>query len=251
MTSSPELPASAAPDHGESAPAWQREWGRAIALGLSRCLDVHPAAHAEGQSGALPQPPLWCVPTRSQPLAAAKLAALHAPPGPARRQAQQVSEQCLAHYRRHLNAALGAAPGDDLGGAAACFLAACAQAIEGHAVTPERWLALRRWLQDWAPPQRVGEADVLLQQQEAFERLATLAAALGEWSVQAQRQGASAQASARLTARAWLAQELGVQADALMKTLHWAGIVAAANPSWDGTALPKHRTGQTGGHRLK
>ena len=243
--------ATAPQDASILAPEWQRQWGQAIAQGLTRCLDRHPAAQAEGLANAVPQPPVWCVPTHPSPSAPAKLAALHAPPGAARQQALQLSEQCLAHYRRHLTAALGAAPGDDLGSAAAVFLAACAQALEGHAVTPQRWLSLRRWLQEWAPPQGVGDPELLAQQQEAFERLAALSAALGEWSVQAQRQGAAAQASVQLMARSWLDQELGVQAEALMKALHWVGIVAAVNPSWDGTALPKHRTGQKGGHRLK
>jgi hypothetical protein len=243
--------ATAPQEDSTQAPEWQRLWGQAIAQGLALCLDRHPAAQAEGLSDALPPPPVWCVPTSPTPRAPAKLAALHAPPGAARQQALLLSEQCLAHYRRHLCAALGAAPGDDLGGAAAVFLAAVAQALEGHAVTTARWQALRRWLQEWAPPQGVAEPHLLAQQQEAFERLAALAAALGEWSVQAQRQGAAAQASVQLMARNWLTQELGVQAEALMKALHWVGIVAAVNPSWDGTALPKHRTGQKGGHRLK
>ena len=33
-----------------------------------------------------------------------------------------------------------------------------------------------------------------------------------------------------MMARNWLVQELGVQAETLMKALHWVGIVAAVKP---------------------
>ncbi|EHR71445.1 hypothetical protein BurJ1DRAFT_2616 [Burkholderiales bacterium JOSHI_001] len=257
MPSTTHEPATPRAPEAAEPPAWQGHWGAQIADAMTRCLSVHPAAvadHSREDASPLVNGEALCrLPSRAASTAPARLAALQSPPGAGRLQAQQLYERCLAHYRQNLLAALGAdlTSGDDLVGAAACFLAACAQALEGHAVTPERWQALRQWLCEWAPPMDLGNADVLASQQEAFERLATLAAALGEWSVQAQRQGPVAVAGARLMARRWLAQELGIDADALLRALHWQGLVAADNPSWGGAALPKHRTGQRGGHRLK
>ena len=233
--------APAAPAWGP--PPWQRQWGERVAHGLAQCL----SAPAPTDFATLPPAAAWPV-ARGQPtVAVAALAALHAPRGPARQRAQALYEQCLGHYRDNLaGTAPDAAATDDLCAAMACFLAAALQALRGHATTPQRWMALRHWVLAWAGPQPGDDAVPLPQRQEALERLAILATALGEWSAQAPRQGSMGIRAVQVAASQWLNAELGVPASDLERAMVWQGIVPADNPSWGDTALPKHRTGQAG-----
>lgn len=223
-------------------PEWQRHWGARVAHGLAACLHSRPAA---SDGAGLPEPTAWLLARGEPTTAAADLAALQAPRGAARQQAQALYEQCLKHYRENLAAAtVPDARHDDLGAAMACYLAATLQALRGHVASPQRWLALRHWVLAWAGPQPGDDEVPLAQRREALERLATLAAALGEWSAQAPRQGATGVRAVQVMARQWLQRELGVNADALERAMVQQGIVPADNPSWGDTALPKHPTGQ-------
>jgi hypothetical protein len=136
--------------------------------------------------------------------------------------------RCLQHYRLQLG---GAADEDDVGQALAAYLGACRQAMDQEALTPERWQAVVQWLQAWVMDETPWHDAPLAQRQDAFERFATLAVALGEWTVQASRQGKAAQASATWMARNSLRGQLGLDLPALCAVLRALDVGTAANPS--------------------
>jgi hypothetical protein len=221
---------------------WQLQVGQQLAQAVQRSLHSHPSA---GDPGAAAAQLAWSVPRAAQAGAPAQLAGHSGVLRP-------LYEQCLKHYRQTLAPALDASARqgteDDLPGVLACYLLAAVQAIEGHPVTPERWRALRQWLLLEALTGDALRRAPLAQQQAVAERLAVLAAALGEWSVQASRQGQLSLAGA--WARSQLQAELALDADALLKALRWLRLLPAGNPSWDPTELPKAPTVATKGHRL-
>jgi len=143
-------------------------------------------------------------------------------------------------------------PEDDAGAALACFLAACLQGLQGHAVTPERWQALATWVNDFVDAQAAWQAAPAAEQQDFFERMAILAAAVGEWSVQASRQGAAAIAAARAMATQHLKAQLGLDAADWVHAMRHLQIVAghAANPSWGDAELPTVPAFGVQDHRL-
>lgn len=218
--------------------AWQRALGERIAQALALARRAHPAA----SDGAAPALRSWRVAAAPEPSAPRALAGGQA-------LMQQIFERCLVHYREQLQPR-SATRDDDVLAALACFLCACVQAIEGHPVTPERWRAAAQWLSTWVldgEPQRLADTAA---QQRFFERMAVLSAALGEWSVQASRQGDAAMASARLMAAQHLQHELGVAADALLQAWRCAGLIDGNSPSWGRAELPKAPTGRGGARRL-
>lgn len=134
---------------------------------------------------------------------------------------------CLQHYRRLANDG----DEDDLGRALAAYLGACRQAFDQEALTPQRWQAVVQWLKAWVLDALPWDTVPLTQRQDAFERFAVLAVALGEWTVQASRQGPPAQASATWMARNSLRGQLGLDLPALCAVLRGLDASIAANPS--------------------
>ncbi len=222
--------------------AWQQRVGRRLADALTHSLVVDAprvdAALPVGERSASP----WCVAPAAASTGAQALARMQARSARERAAVQAIFERCLRHYRQVLRG--GTEAQDDAAAALACCLAAVLQAVDGHAVTPERWRAIQAWLQTWVLEGLGWNAAPLAERQSFFERMAILAVALGEWSVQASRQGTVAVASARVMARRCLAAELGLDADDLLRAMRCMQIVPtpAADPSWGGAELPKAPT---------
>ena len=136
--------------------------------------------------------------------------------------------RCLQHYRSQLAGACGQ---DDLGLALAAYLGACRQALDQEPLTPQRWQAVAQWLKAWVVDELPWDQAPLAQRQDAFERFAALAVALGEWTVQASREGKAQQASALWMARNSLRGQLGLDLPALCAALRGLDAPIAANPS--------------------
>ncbi|KQV88443.1 DUF6683 family protein [Pelomonas sp. Root1237] len=189
---------------------WQSALGHRLAQALEQSRFAHaPQADAASELGAT----RWRLPSRvAEPTGAA--AALSEMLGTGA-QAGLVTH-CLQHYRNQL------APGraeDDLGVALAAYLGACRQAFDHEALSPQRWQAITQWVKAWVIDELPWDDAPLLQRQDAFERLAVLTVALGEWTVQASRQGGAHQASATWMARNSLQGQLGLDLPALCAVL--------------------------------
>ena len=136
--------------------------------------------------------------------------------------------RCLQHYRGHLAADDAE---DDLGRALAAYLGACRQALDEQPFDTTRWQAVTRWLEAWVIDEMPWDDAPLAQRQDAFERFAVLAVALGEWTVQASRQGKAQQASAVWMARNSLRGQLGLDLPALAAALAQQDAPTAVTPS--------------------
>jgi hypothetical protein len=209
-------------------------WQSALGNRLAQALEQSRFAHAPQADEAFERDlgaTRWRLPSRvAEPTTAA--AALSEMLGTAA-QAGLVSH-CLQHYRNQL------APGraeDDLGVALAAYLGACRQAFDHEALSPQRWLAITQWIKAWVVDELPWDDAPLLQRQDAFERFAVLTVALGEWTVQASRQGGAAQASATWMARSSLRGQLGLDLPALCAALRSLDASTAANPSVAGAEL--------------
>jgi hypothetical protein len=239
---------------------WQQAVGRRLAEALARGTTVHPPAHDGPAPDA--QAPLrspWRVPPRGAgvPSTAMQSLAREQARDPAgRAQAASLMARCLRHYREQIR------PDDDeddAGVALACFLAACMQAQEGLAVTPERWRAVHDWVQAWAGDDGAAGGPAWgttppAQQADFFERMACMAVAIGEWTVVASRQGEAAMRSARMFAASSLRAQLGLELPGLSAALAACSAApragAAADPSWGDAELPKAPTTPGAGERL-
>ena len=115
--------------------------------------------------------------------------------------------------------------------ALAAYLGACRQAFDHEALTPQRWQAVTQWVKAWVIDELPWDEVPLLQRQDTFERLAVLTVALGEWTVQASRQGTAQQASATWMARNSLRGQLGLDLPTLCAVLRQLDAATAANPS--------------------
>lgn len=209
---------------------WQSALGRRLAQALEQSRFAHaPLADDAAERDA--NATRWRLPSRvAEPVAAA--AALNEMLGLAS-QAGLVA-RCLQHYRNQL--AAGRAE-DDLGVALAAYLGACRQAFDHEALTPQRWLSITQWVKAWVIDELPWEDASLLQRQDAFERFAVLTVALGEWTVQASRQGTAQQASATWMARNSLRGQLGLDLPALCALLRQLDGATAANPSAPGAEI--------------
>ncbi len=134
--------------------------------------------------------------------------------------------RCLVHYRDALRPQ--DREQDDAGVALACMLAASLQALEAHAVTPERWARITLWLQQHVVPGVDWGQAPTSEQQDFFARMALLAVALGEWSLEASKRGATAQATAHIMARQHLQVELGLDHETLLKAMRWLDVIPAS-----------------------
>ena len=203
---------------------WQSALGQRIEQALARSR----LAHAPLSDAAPAEPATrWRLPPR--PAADNQVAgALGELLGGAAAQAELIAH-CLQHYRQQL---AGGAAEDDLGAALAAYLGACRQAFDQEALTPQRLQAITQWVKAWVMDELPWDDAPLAQRQDAFERFAVLAVALGEWTVQASRQGKAQQASATWMARNSLHAQLGLDLDALCAVLGRQDLgAAAANPS--------------------
>ncbi len=196
--------------------AWQQSMAKRLVAALEQSVRTSPAADdAPGQT-LTPSTP-WQLPSTDIAQAAQRLS-------PAAQQTP-LYLRCLSHYRDELRAQ--DQDHDDAGAALACMLAAAAQAIEKHAVTPERWQAVSRWLQRDLMPAVDWSAASATERQDVFARWALLAVALGEWSLEASKRGGVAQQTASLMARQHLVVEFGVDARLLMDAMRWQGLIPA------------------------
>lgn len=205
---------------------WQSALGHRLTKALQQSRLAHaPLAEAEADRAAT----RWRLPARpvAQSGAAAALTELLAMGTPAAH--SELLQRCLSHYRSQLAAH---APQDDLGQALAAYLGACRQAFDAEPLRPERWQAITQWLKAWVIDELPWDDAPLGQRQDAFERFAALAVALGEWTVQASRQGKAQQASATWMARTTLRGQLGLDLPELCAVLRGLDTPAtAANPS--------------------
>jgi hypothetical protein len=200
-------------------------WQQALGQRLAQALAIARLAHAPQADASASTATHWQLPAREQTAdgaAAALKELLGVSATPA------LLAQCLQHYRQQLGA--GAAQ-DDLGVALAAYLGACRQAFDQEPLTPQRWQAIQQWLRAWVLDELPWDDAPLAQRQEAFERFAVLAVALGEWTVQASRQGQAMAASATWMARSSLRGQLGLDLPALCAVLRSLDTATAANPS--------------------
>lgn len=213
----------------------------ALADALGRCLLAHPPAADGPPPGSHPAgAPVtaWRVPPGTASRSAAtQLAAAQASTPATRERFALLYARCLAHYREQLR---HAEREDDAGAALGCFMAACLQGLQGHPVTAERWQGVCDWIEAWVDADAAWQAAPPEDQRDFFERMAILAAAIGEWSVQASRQGPEAIQAAQTMAAQHLQQQLGLSAGAFLRAMRHQGLVPgyAADPSWGDAELP-------------
>lgn len=205
---------------------WQAALGQRIVQAIEQSRLAHAPQADASADDRIPATP-WTLPPRpvSQCTAGPALGAMLGLSGPA---LQALLSRCLQHWRGQL---AGGAAQDDLGAALAAYLGACRQAVDHEALSLPRWQAVARWLQAWVIGEVAWDEAPLAERQDAFERFAVLAVALGEWTVQASRQGPAQLASARLMARTSLQAQLGVELDALCTALRALDVTTAATPS--------------------
>ena len=210
--------------------SWQRDVAKALLSALqeastasapgSDSASSQPGAPAGSQAGGAepsPAPTAW----RVAPVDIAEVSRRLAPAA----SMAPLYLRCLTHYRDDLRPQ--DVDTDDAGVALACMLGASLQALEAHAVTPARWSMLTTWLArnvlpavDWA---RASTPE----QQQFFARMALLSVALGEWSLEASKRGAAAQATARLMAKQHLEVEFGLEPELLLKAMRWLDVIPA------------------------
>lgn len=209
---------------------WQSALGRRLAQALEQSRFAH-APLADGAGGHDVGSTRWRLPSRvAEPVTA--VAALGEMIGMAAQ--PSLANHCLQHYRNQL--AQGRAE-DDLGVALAAYLGACRQAFDHEALSTQRWQAITEWVKAWVVDELPWDETPLAQRQDAFERFAVLTVALGEWTVQASRQGTAQQASATWMARNSLRAQLGLDLPALCAVLRNLDAATAANPSVVGTEI--------------
>ena len=172
------------------------------------------AAALEIASAAGAETPALTVPRSTDALAPARLASSTPGGVAARRDARLLYERCLRHYREHLQADEG--PHDDVGAAAARFVAANFQALHGTVAATGTLLAVERQLCGLIRNGATWDRATAVERQVFFESMALLAVLIGESARQALRQGAAARANLRRAARDYLKQLLGLDPDALM-----------------------------------
>ena len=204
---------------------WQAALGQRLAQALEQSRLAHaPLSDADHEATAT----RWRLAARpaSRAAAAAALSEMLGVGTPATQ--GDLLKHCLQHYRTRL---AGGAAQDDLGRALAAYLGACRQAADHEPLSPERWQAVTQWLKAWVIDELPWDDAPLAERQDAFERFAVLAVALGEWTVQASRQGSAQQASATWMARNSLRGQLGLDLTALCTVLRGLDAPTAADPS--------------------
>ncbi|MEP7280384.1 MAG: DUF6683 family protein [Rubrivivax sp.] len=148
------------------------------------------------------------------PQAPAVLAASHAH-APACRAMQAVYERCLAHYRDVVRPADAARGVDDVGAAAAHFVAENVRALRGATVDAGARRPLERQLGALLQATPAWTRASAQERQLWFEKLATLAVFMHEAADQAVLQGDAAIEHVRQAAGGYLRELLGVDPDRL------------------------------------
>ena len=167
-----------------------------------------------GQAAVGDDSPALTVPRAAAALGPSRLAQAH-PAGAARGEAQALYERCLQHYREALRPQDAARGFDDVGAAAAYFVAANLMALTGQRPTPAALLQLERQLRRVMHTSTTFAELPATERQAYVEELALLAVLVGEAAVQAQSQGPAAVAHVQRAARGYLQQLLGLNPDAL------------------------------------
>lgn len=140
--------------------------------------------------------------------APAALAAAHPPE--ARAEARSLYERCLAHYRRTIRPDDTARGFDDVGAAAAAFVAANLEALHGESPTADGLVRLERQLGAILRASPAWVAADARTRQTMFERFAILAVLVAETFAVAAVQGQAAVAHVQRGARAYLQELLGL-----------------------------------------
>ena len=206
---------------------WISTLGSRLAQALQQSLTAH-APSNDGGTAADVVCTRWRLPARADLMSRAAAAALAEMLGAGRTaHHDELAARCLQQYRQMADDAAQ----DDLGRALAAYLGACRQAFDHEPLTAQRWQAITRWLQAWVIDDTPWQDVPLAERQQAFERFAVLAVSLGEWTVQASRQGTAHQASATWMARSSLRAQLGLDLPALCAVLRSLDARTAGNPS--------------------
>lgn len=154
------------------------------------------------------------VPRATETLGPARLAQAH-PAGVAREQAVALYQRCLQHYRQAVRPQDSARGFDDVGAAAAHFVAANLSALSGQQPTAAELLQLERQLRRVVQTSLAWGELPAADRQAYVEQLALLAVLVGEAAVQAPSQGPAAVANVERAARSYLQQLLGLNPDGL------------------------------------
>jgi hypothetical protein len=154
------------------------------------------------------------VPRAAEALGPSRLAQTQ-PAGPARSEALALYERCLQHYRDALRPQDAAQGFDDVGAAAAYFVAGNLLALTGQQPTAGALLQLERQLRRVLHTSTAWAALDATERQVYVEKLALLAVLVGEAAVQAPAQGPDAVAHVQRAARGYLQELLGLNPDAL------------------------------------
>lgn len=206
---------------------WQTALGQRLAKALEQSRLAHAPLTDNGAAGDT-LATRWRLPARTAQQATA-VGALGEMLGASIPGAHaELLKRCLLHYRTVL------APEpqqDDLGVALAAYLGACRQAFDQQPLDQPRWLAVTQWVKAWVIDELPWDDAPLAERQDAFERFAALAVALGEWTVEASRQGTTQQASATWMARNSLRGQLGLDLPALCAVLRSQDVMTAVSPS--------------------
>jgi len=218
-------------NHAASPNPWQTALCQRLAQALAQSRLAHaPLTDADTDADAERGTPAtrWRLPARLIPQggAAAALTEMLGVGKPALQ--VDLLARCLQHYRQQL--AVDPTQ-DDLGAALAAYLGACRQAFDHEPLNAQRWRAITQWLKAWVIDELPWDDAPLSERQDAFERFAALAVALGEWTVQASRQGTGSQASAAWMARSSLRGQLGLDLPALCAVLRSQDVKTAVSPS--------------------
>lgn len=196
-----------------------RELARVVRQAIAQTL----SDAAQATTAAVP--PLG-VPPAATATGPATLAQAHCA-GAARKQAQVLYFECLAHYRAQVQRPLRPdAKDDDAGLAAAYFVLATMAAIDDNEPDANCLPALERQLRHWMSMTQAWTTLPLAARQNLFEQLALVAVLINESRLQARHQGPAARANLQRGARAYLLQLLGLDADAVAVTAQ--GLVTAS-----------------------
>jgi hypothetical protein len=216
MSAPPPPSPPKAPPPGEHPLA--RELARIVRQAVGKTL----SQAAQADADAVPPLTVTASPQATGP---ATLAMAH-PAGKARRDAQTLYFECLAHYRAKVQRPLRPeGTEDDVGLAAAHFVLANLAAIDNTEPDAHCLPALERQLRHLISMTQSWPSVPLAQRQNLFEQLALLGVLINESRLQARLQGDAARANLQRGARAYLQQLLGLDADTLALTTQ--GLVTA------------------------
>jgi hypothetical protein len=181
-----------------------------ISRRIARALEASPRPGDDAADG-----PALSVPPSRVPLAPARLAAGQPGGSAGREQAQRLYQSCLDHYRRAVRPQDSALGLDDVGAAAAHFVAACLEALQGTRTSGEGLLRLERQLAQLVRLSPAWAGARARDRQMVFEQMALLAVLIDATRTRAAAEGTAAVENVRRAARGYLQQLLGLDPDVL------------------------------------